>query len=88
MPVGELLRRIDSHELTEWMAFEREYGSLGPSYEREMLRQIQYMQQSQLYAFGSANTEEGKQNPIPEPKILPGPDEFLVPEESEDQDEE
>jgi len=30
MPVGELLRRIDSRELTEWMAYERVAGPLGP----------------------------------------------------------
>jgi hypothetical protein len=30
MPVGELLARTSSHELSEWQAFEREYGPLGP----------------------------------------------------------
>ena len=30
MTVGELLRRADSRELTEWAAYEREYGPLGP----------------------------------------------------------
>ena len=29
MPVGELLARTSSHELTEWQAYEREYGPLG-----------------------------------------------------------
>jgi hypothetical protein len=28
--VAELLARISSHELTEWSAYEREYGPLGP----------------------------------------------------------
>lgn len=30
MPVGELLARTSSLELSEWQAFEREYGPLGP----------------------------------------------------------
>lgn len=30
MPVGELLARTSSHELSEWSAYEREYGPLGP----------------------------------------------------------
>jgi hypothetical protein len=30
MTVRELLARIDSRELTEWAAFERLYGPLGP----------------------------------------------------------
>ena len=30
MTVGELLARASSRELTEWMAYEREHGPLGP----------------------------------------------------------
>lgn len=30
MTVGELLERIDSRELSEWMAFERLEGPIGP----------------------------------------------------------
>ena len=30
LTVGELLARISSHELTEWAAYEREFGPLGP----------------------------------------------------------
>lgn len=30
MPVGELLARCSSRELTEWMAYEREHGPIGP----------------------------------------------------------
>jgi hypothetical protein len=30
MPVGEMLTRTSSRELTEWAAYEREFGVLGP----------------------------------------------------------
>jgi len=30
MTVGELLARTSSHELSEWRAYEREFGPLGP----------------------------------------------------------
>lgn len=84
MPVGEMLRRTSSKELTEWQAYEKEYGILGPSYDREMLRLIHFQQQQFLFQWGASKVEQGKQPPFPEPKLVPGPADF----EYEDEDEE
>src|SRR5437879_9524104 len=35
--VGELLARIDSRELSEWKAYERLYGPLGPSRDDQLM---------------------------------------------------
>lgn len=83
MPVGELLQRTTSRELTEWAAYEKEQGALGPTYERELLRQIHYQQQMFLFQWGASKVEQGKQSPFPEPILLPGPTEFDEEEEEE-----
>lgn len=38
--MGELLDRIDSHEISEWMAFERAFGPLGDEWSNEALAAI------------------------------------------------
>lgn len=85
--MGEMLERMSSRELTEWAAYERVAGPVGPLYEQSLLREIHYMQQQQLHAFGSANTDKGKQNPIPKPEHLPAIHEWMDELENEDDDE-
>jgi hypothetical protein len=72
----EVLARIDSTELAEWIAFERLQGPIDTSYERAMLNEIQFQLQTLNYLFGAANftnEEDGIENPIDEPKRLPFP---------------
>lgn len=40
MPVGELLRRTSSAELTEWMAYEQLAGPLGPARDDVLVAQL------------------------------------------------
>ena len=40
MPVGELLRRTSSAELTEWMAYEQLAGPLGPARDDILIAQL------------------------------------------------
>lgn len=69
----EVLRRIDSSELAEWIAFERVHGPIDSTYERIMLNDIQLQLQTFNYLMGAANftnEEEDIENPIPEPKRM------------------
>lgn len=83
MPVGELLRRITAKELTEWQAYEREFGMLGTQWDREVLREIHYVLQCGNYQFAASNTDKGKKPGYPEPKHLPAANEFLKPQDEE-----
>jgi hypothetical protein len=72
----EVLARITSDELAEWIAFERYHGPIDGSYERAMLNEIQYQLQGITHMLGAvhfSNPEEGIDNPIPEPKRMPLP---------------
>lgn len=43
MPVGELLNRISSKELTEWQAYERLAGPIGPRRDDVLTAEIAYV---------------------------------------------
>jgi len=86
----EVLARIDSTELAEWIAFERVHGPIDSTYERVTLNEIQLQLQTLNYLFGAANftnEEEGVENPIDDPVRLPLPWEMLekgMPEDAGD----
>lgn len=82
-----MLRRISSDELTEWAVFERRNGPLGDTYSNMVLREIHFALKELTYVFVSANTEENKQNPLPEPERLPGPHEFVNEDDEDDEEE-
>lgn len=87
MTVGHLLNTISSRELTEWVAYESEYGQLGDSvYDRELLRQIHVQIQALTHFTGAINTGKGESNPVPEPKMLPLPNEWKKIEDDEDEE--
>lgn len=79
MPVGEMLRRMSARELSEWKAYEQTNGLLGDRWEQEMLREIHYQQQLSLHTLVGMKLKQGAANPIPEPKRVPAPNEFMVP---------
>jgi hypothetical protein len=72
----EVLDRISSEDLAEWVAFETAHGPIDSTYERILLNEIHYQLQTLNYMFGAANftdEEEGIENPIPEPSKMPFP---------------
>lgn len=72
----EVLDRISSEDLAEWVAFEHAHGPVDSTYERVMLNEIHVQLQTLNYLFGAANftnEEEGIENPISEPKRIPLP---------------
>lgn len=73
MPVGEMLMRISARELTEWMAYEEEFGALDQQWDRNVLASIQELLQQSNHLFVGSNTPEGKPNNYPEPKPIPRP---------------
>lgn len=62
MTVGDLLPRISSAELTEWMAFERIEGPIGPA---------RGDVQAALVAMTVANVNRGKRKPFKLNDFLP-----------------
>ena len=69
--VSELLERVDSRELTEWMAFEKAFGPLGNDYEKEALATIQDSLNALMFLTGQISY--GQKNPVPEPTKFPRP---------------
>lgn len=72
----EVLARISSADLAEWVAFEQAHGPVDSTYERIMLNEIHYQLQTTNYLLGAAhftNAEEDIENPIPSPERLPLP---------------
>lgn len=76
MPVRELLSRIDSRELTEWVAYEEEFGPVGSRYSDEVLAQLKDLLHHYAYYAVGANVPTGKKNPIPEPTPTVRPSEW------------
>lgn len=76
MTVRELLRRIDSREITEWEAYERAHGPLGNMYSNEALASIH--EQLQI-ANALKGAEFGDENPIPDPEKYPRPGAMFDP---------
>ena len=74
MTVRELLTKLDSREIAEWMAYERAFGPVGNMYTHATLGSIQ--EQLQLVAFLQGGMFE--ENPAPEPQRWPRPDELLA----------
>src|SRR5699024_5650184 len=59
MPVGEMLRRTSSAELTEWMAYEQMTGPLGPERQDILFAQL---------CAVVANSQRGKKDRKAKPK--------------------
>lgn len=76
MPVRELLSRIDSRELTEWVAYEEEFGPVGSKYGDEILAQLKDLLHNYAYHSIGMNVPAGKKNPIPEPTSTVRPSEW------------
>jgi hypothetical protein len=76
MPVREMLSRIDSRELTEWVAYEEEFGPVGSRYSDEILAQLKDLLHQYAYQSVGANVPSGKKNPIPEPEATVRPHEW------------
>lgn len=62
MPVGELLERVSSRELTEWQAYEQIAGPLGPA---------RGDVQSAIVAATVANANRGKGKPATPADFIP-----------------
>lgn len=73
MTVRELLSKLDSYEVTEWMAYERAFGPIGDMYIHATLSSIQEQLQLVAYLQGGQYSE----NPAPEPQRWPRPDQLL-----------
>jgi hypothetical protein len=75
--VEELLNRMNSRELTEWMAYERHAGPLGPQWRYELLSSLHEQLQQLNYLFSQANftDKNKKKGPVPKPEKYPRPHE-------------
>ena len=82
MTVSELLARIDSYELSEWVAYERAFGPLGSEWRDETLASVQEQLQMSNWLYGEAHWED---NPI---EIEPWPRPAGLLESDDDEDEE
>jgi hypothetical protein len=71
----EVLARITSDELAEWIAFERVHGPIDSTYERLLLNEIHYQIQLTNHLLGAAHftDEDTDENPIDEPERMPLP---------------
>lgn len=76
MTVEEMLYRVSSRELSEWMAYEQAFGPIGPRYDSELLAGIHEQMQ---FANKMTGGEE-----YPEPRKVPRPTEFFLPPEDEE----
>lgn len=72
MPVGEMLSRISSYEITEWMAYEKAQGPLLSEYRDDMLASIHEQLQFLCHLYGS----QFEENPVDEPVKLPRPNDL------------
>jgi len=85
MTPREVLARISSEDLAEWIAFERAHGPIDATYERVMLNSIEFQLQTLNHLMGGAyftNPDDGE-NPIAEPKQLPLPWDMATKEQSD-----
>lgn len=65
MTFDELLTKISSYELTQWIAFERVNGPLGPQYSNDMLANIHEQLQAVQFILGRMSA--GEDSPVPQP---------------------
>jgi hypothetical protein len=77
------LAHISSWELSEWEAYEREYGPVNNLFQSEVLAQIHELIQQLNRITGAAHftNKTHRKNPVPEPKKVPRP---WIHEEQED----
>ena len=75
--MDELLDSVTAFELSEWEAYERAFGPLGPQYRDNALAEIHEQLQMIAYILGAANTGKDQDNPVPEPKQVPRPHEVF-----------
>jgi hypothetical protein len=73
MTVEQLLLTVSSKELAEWQAFEVVNGPIGREYSDDMLACIHEMLQVIAYTTGAQLSP----NPIPPPKPVTRPNEFI-----------
>lgn len=80
------LDHISSLELSEWMAFEREAGPIGPQWESEIQAATHEQLQRLNHLLGAAHftSEKHKKNPVPKPKHYPRPHEIFRDPDHED----
>ncbi|WP_119728334.1 hypothetical protein [Thermomonospora amylolytica] len=79
MPVGELLARTTSPELTQWMAYERAQGGLAGGYRDEALATLIDRVNDLIHVMLAANTDKKDRDKIPEPVPYPRPGEIHQP---------
>lgn len=73
---------MDSREIAEWQAFEQALGPIGPEYSQGALAAIHEQLQTVSWLLGA----EFEENPVPEPKHWPRPNEvFSTYEEQQEQ---
>ncbi|MFE7797057.1 hypothetical protein [Nocardia sp. NPDC057440] len=77
MTVEEMLHRVSSRELTEWIAYEQKNGPLGHQYSDDVLASILEALHTNTFVAGL----QYDPNPVPEPKRVPRPPEVMQGEE-------
>lgn len=82
MPVGEMLSRMSSYEVTEWRAYELATGPLGSQFSDDVLAAIH----EQLQFANRMAGEQFEENPAPPIRSVKRPSEVfdLSEEEMED----
>ncbi len=75
MTVNELLTKLSSYELSQWMAFERVNGPLGRQYGDDMAANIH--EQLQAIQFILGRMSAGADSPVPAPHRVLRPHEVL-----------
>jgi hypothetical protein len=75
MTVQEMLTKVSSYELSQWMAFEKINGPLGAQYSDDMLASIH--EQLQAIQFILGRMSAGKESPVPPPHRLRRPHEVM-----------
>src|SRR6476660_8801124 len=78
MSVRQLLRSMDSAEISEWQAYERAFGPLDRAYGDDMLARIHEQLQMLTHVQGASGA--GKDNPVPAPKRVPRPPDVFAPD--------
>lgn len=84
MTVNDLLNKMSSYELTEWMAFERVNGPLGQQYSDDMSANIH--EQLQAIQFILGRMSAGEESPVPAPHRVLRPHEVLTRKNEEVED--
>lgn len=77
-----MLERTSSYELSEWQAYEKANGPLGPQYVQATMASMHRQLMTIAWLLGA----QFEENPAPEPFDWPMPSEiFLPPEESDEE---